>query len=735
MILRIALPTPLHRLFDYTVPASLADTTILPGCRVKAPLGRRELIGIVIECTDHSEVPLKKLRPITELIDKEPVLDDGMRALGLWSARYYGHPIGDALQQMLPIPLRKGRPAEQAPLELWRIRDVDNAESLLGRAHRQRELYELIKTHAEGLSREAIRLAELNPQHLKPLAEKGLIESFTIVPNESRNPLPENILHEPELTLNSDQKNALETITGTDGFRTFLLYGVTGSGKTEVYLQAIANILRQNKQVLILVPEIGLTPQTVARFKARFNLPIQLLHSNLTDQQRLLAWLNARNGNARIIIGTRSAIFTPFHDLGLILVDEEHDSSLKQQEGFRYHARDLSLLRAQRLNIPVILGSATPSLESIQNARSGRYTLLQLHERAGGAQPPHFNLLDIRQQPLETGLSQTLINTMHTHLGRGMQVLLFLNRRGFSPALTCHDCGSIIDCSRCDAHMTLHRNPPRLHCHHCERTTPIPLQCPTCGSTNLKPTGIGTERVEDTLNAQFPDVPVLRVDRDSTQRRDSLDEIMTQVHSGEPCILLGTQILAKGHHFPKVTLVAILDADAGLFSADFRGMEKTAQLIVQVAGRAGRADHPGEVVLQSNHCDHPMLTALIREGYLSFAEHELALRSHARLPPFSYQIRLHAEAPRDGWAEAFLGLVRRDLQSHLRQINSPIQLSGPFPAAMERRAGMVRADLLLTAPQRVPLQQLLPQLIAQLEGTNSGHRVRWTIDVDPVGNY
>jgi primosomal protein N' (replication factor Y) len=482
------------------------------------------------------------------------------------------------------------------------------------------------------------------------------------------------------------------------------------------------------------VPEIGLTPQTLSRFKARFRVPVLALHSGMTDRQRLDAWLWAREGSARILIGTRSAIFTPLSRPGLIIVDEEHDSSFKQQDGFRYHARDLAIFRANQLKIPVVLGSATPSLESLQNARSGRYQHLHLTRRAGNATPPVFKLLDIRQQTLDAGLSAALISQIRSHLDQGTQVLLFLNRRGFSPALICHDCGTPVDCTRCDARMTLHRQPPHLHCHHCDRQTPIPRSCAQCGSNQLRPAGSGTERVEDRLQVHFPDIPVLRVDRDSTQRKHALERIMQQVHQGEPCILVGTQMLAKGHHFPKVTLVAVLDADAGLFSADFRGMEKTAQLILQVAGRAGRADHPGEVVLQTLHAEHPMLNTLVHAGYEAFASEELRLRHAGYLPPFSHHALIRAEANRQGLAESFL-ISLRELAQQQQLLPQGVQCIGPFPAVMEKRAGLFRAQMLMQSPHRPALQHALPLLTGLMQAHPEARRVRWSIDVDPIDSY
>lgn len=734
MILRIALPTPLHQLFDYHLPLSRLGATPQKGCRVRVPFGSREMVGLIADTPEQSDLPLAKLKPVHEILDDTPVVDPLLFELGTWAARYYQHPTGDALNQLLPVLLRQGKPADFAHATLWRAAPDAELDSLSSSAHRQRELLKILLEHPQGISPDAIRAEGGHTPLLKTLAEKGVAESFQNRPGSEAAPELEQVLREPPMVLHDEQAAAMVDIRSAQGFTPFLLYGVTGSGKTEIYLQAIEQTLRAGKQALVLVPEIGLTPQTLARFRGRFRVSVHALHSNLSDRERLDTWLRARSGEARIIIGTRSAIFTPLKSPGLIIVDEEHDSSFKQQDGFRYHARDLAVVRASREQVPIILGSATPALESLQNAQNGRYRQLNLTRRAGNAKTPSFELLDIRQQPLDAGLSSELIRRMHQHLAAGTQVMLFLNRRGFSPSLICNQCGAVVDCTRCDAHMTLHRSPPHLHCHHCDRQTPIPKACSQCGSHELKPLGIGTERAEDALLHHFPDTPVLRVDRDSTQRKDALERIMNKVHSGAPCILIGTQMLAKGHHFPRVTLVAILDADAGLFSADFRGMERTAQLILQVAGRAGRADHPGEVVLQTMHAEHPMLQTLIGSDYLSFARQEMRLRQAAALPPFTHHALLRGEATRQGWAEQFL----RDLNEQARNHHTPpegVQVIGPFPSPMEKRGGLFRAQLLIVARQRGALHLWLETLMHQAQDHPQGRRVRWTVDVDPIDNY
>jgi len=537
---------------------------------------------------------------------------------------------------------------------------------------------------------------------------------------------PESLrLREPPFALNAEQRQALVAIDRKAGqFQPWLLFGITGSGKTEIYLQAIASVLARGEQALVLVPEIGLAPQTVARFRARFQTEIAVLHSGRNERERLEAWRAARSGQAGIVIGTRSAVFTPLARPGLIIVDEEHDLSFKQHEGFRYHARDLAVRRAQLESTPIVLGSATPSLESLANARLGRYELLELKERAAGASMPVFKLIDLRQQKLQDGFSDLLLQAVKTTLARGEQVLVFINRRGFAPLLLCHDCGWQAHCRRCDARPTLHRSPVRLHCHHCGSESAPPVQCPSCGSADLRAVGLGTERAEELLGKRFPKVPLFRVDRDSTRRKDALSQLYHEIHSAGPALLVGTQMLAKGHHFPKVTLVAILDVDGGLFGADFRAPEHMAQLILQVAGRAGRADKPGLVLLQTHQPEHPLLHELITAGYSAFAERVLEERRQLGLPPFGHLALIRAEATDAARPMTFL-------QQIAAAAHPGLQLWGPVPAPMEKRAGRFRAHLLLQSERRPALHAALDALIPCIERLPDARRVRWSVDVDP----
>ena len=730
MILRVALPLPLDRLFDY-LPNDLANgesQSYSVGARVQVRFGQRQLIGLIAEITAESDYPVAKLKPIEKLLDDQPMVDAELMQLGRWAANYYQYPIGDALLHLVPNLARKEERPEPTPTPLYRLNTHAQLEQISTRAVKQRALFHYMQTQNRALDSSSLREAGFEKRVLDSLITLDLVECFVAEPGEQFSTI--EVAQEP-LRLNAEQQIAVDRITCDTEYRSILLAGVTGSGKTEVYLQAITPHLLQGKQVLILVPEIGLTPQLVSRFSARFAANLVTLHSGMSDRARFEAWERARSGEARIIIGTRSSIFVPLKNPGLILIDEEHDTSLKQQEGFRYHARDLALVRAQNLNIPVVLGSATPALESLLNTKLGRYELLQLRQRAGAARPPRFELIDNRNQEGEAGITDETLRQMRAHIGAGNQVLVFINRRGFSPSLVCQSCGEAVHCTRCDAHMTLHRRPPRLHCHHCDRQTPIPRQCNQCDHTDLRPNGSGTERIEERLQSLFTQIPVRRVDRDSTHSREAFARLMADVGSGEPQILVGTQMLAKGHHFPDVTLVVILNLDAGLLSADFRAMERTAQLMLQVAGRAGRADKPGTVLIQTQHPQHPVLATLLQDGYLAYAEQELRSRETLGLPPFTYQAIVRSEAQRQGWSEAYLMRLRQLLNDAGAE-SAGLLLAGPFPANMEKRAGLFRAYLVLTGARRSALQHLLRQARAWIEQDPDAPRVRLSIDVDPI---
>lgn len=724
--LRVAVPSPLYRSFDYLPPAGTAVSDIRPGVRVRVPFGRQSLVGVVLETRSHSEVPADKLRRAVAVLDEQPLVGEELMYLARWAMEYYRAPPGVVFESLFPVRLRKGDAPEAGEMERWALtetgRHLDPDE--LARAPRQARL--LARLQRLGGSADADLLAEDGTgwrQGMLALQTRGLVQRESVTPVLP--PLPP--LDPPDAS--AAQATAIESACRALGtFQAFLLEGVTGSGKTEVYLQVLEAVIASGKQAVVLVPEIGLTPQLLDRFRGRLRAPLVVSHSGLNDTERLAAWNAMRTGEARVIVGTRSAVFVPLADPGLFIIDEEHDNSFKQQEGFRYSARDLAVVRAQRNSVPVLLGSATPSLESLANARSRRYRRLHLPERAGTAVAPRIALLDVRGRPLYAGISDALLHAVRQHLEADGQVLLFLNRRGYAPRLVCHECGWLAQCRRCDAYLTVHQKRARLQCHHCGAEAAVPPACPDCGKPSLERMGKGTERLEETLSELLPDYPIARVDRDTTSRKGSLDTLLNKIRSGERRLLIGTQMLAKGHDFPNLTLVGVVNADQGLFGLDFRSAERMAQLVVQVAGRAGRADRPGEVVIQTHHPEHPLLTQLVRHGYDAFADAALAEREAAELPPFASLALLRAEAATAAAPQAFL-TAARELAAPLAR---GVSVLGPAPAPMERRAGRYRAQLLLKSPQRALLQRLLADWAPQLETLPEARRVRWSIDVDPA---
>ena len=726
-ILRVVIAGPLRGFFDYLIPPELQRAEWQPGLRLRVPFGRSSRCAILLQADESSHFTLEKLKPIEAILDDTPLLSAREIDFLTWAANYYQHPVGDSLFTALPVRLRRGEKLLNLGRDGWQLTVTGEAvkPDSLHRAPKQHALLALFQDAGKALGREEITTHCGESQAvIRNLIKKGWLKSCELPPLTPQS--QQRILAAP--VLNPAQQNAVTEVADTMGhFNCFLLDGVTGSGKTEVYLSLIEKVLQQGRQILMLAPEIGLTPQLMQRIQQRLSAPPVLLHSGLTDRARERAWLQAASGLVRIVIGTRSSIFTPMPELGLIIVDEEHDASFKQQEGFRYSARDLAVVRAHRHNCPVLLGSATPSLESLYNVERGRYQRLELAERAGTAKPPKLGLIDIRNIRLDGGLSPQLLAQIHETLAKKQQVMLFLNRRGYAPVITCHSCGWLSDCQRCDAHMTLHFDDGLLWCHHCGQQRRKPHNCPACGGSNLIPLGQGTERLEEALKQHFPDTPLLRIDRDNTRRKGSLERMLQAIQANEYSLLIGTQMLAKGHHFPDVTLVGIIDMDQGLFSADYRAAERMAQMVMQVAGRAGRADKPGRVLLQTRHPDHPLLQILIRNGYSAFAAEALIERQQAALPPFSYQVLLRAEAADSQAPARFL----EEAAAVANEGSAGIEVWGPIPAPMERRAGKTRAQLLIQANSRAVLQRHLARLVPQWDKLKSGRRVRWSIDVDP----
>jgi primosomal protein N' (replication factor Y) len=726
-VLRVAINVPLSRLFDY-LPPSTCKRMPEPGCRVKVPFGRRTQCAMLLELGDASELPMSKLRRAHEVLDEAPLL----RPSDLWLIRftsdYYHHPIGEVVAAALPALLRQGKalhPAvgHLAPTDAGRAADVAALER---KAPRQAGLLALLQQRGP-LSFDQLDQAAPGWKRLRrSLVEKNWAE--VVETRSAAAAIPDVPAAEAGPALNPDQSSALRAVSERSGFSVSLLDGVTGSGKTEVYLSLIGDVLARSQQALVLVPEIGLTPQFVSRLQTRLALRPVILHSSLSDSVRRDGWRAARDGSARLIVGTRSAVFAPMKSPGLIVVDEEHDSSFKQQEGLRYSARDLAVARAKELEIPVVLGSATPSLETLQRCAEGMYRRLVLPVRAGRAVPPLLSLVDLNRHPSTSGLSRPVIEATRKHRAEGGQVLVFLNRRGFAPTLVCRQCAMIAECSRCDARMTVHARRGRLMCHHCGAMRPLDTRCRNCGGA-VKPLGHGTERLEDALSLMFPDELVSRIDSDSTRPKGSLHKALEMATGGETGILIGTQILSKGHHFPKLTLVVVIDADQGLFSTDFRGTERLAQSLMQVAGRAGREKRQGQVMIQTAFASHPFWHELLQGGYERVAASALAEREKAAWPPFSRLALLRAAATRRQDTHDFLETLRASASA----INvDGVRILGPVSAPMERLAGRYRAQLLFQSRNRQPLYRLLQALRDELEASAAARRVRWSIDVDPI---
>ncbi|WP_080194537.1 primosomal protein N' [Salmonella enterica] len=728
-VAHVALPVPLPRTFDYLLPEGGVAKA---GCRVRVPFGKQqERVGIVVSVSDHSELPLDELKSVIEILDNEPIFSPSIWRLLLWAADYYHHPLGDVLFHALPVLLRQGKPASNAPLWYWFATEEGQAVDINSLKRSAKQQQALAALRQGKIWRYQVAELDFTDATLQTLRRKGLCELASETPAFTDWREHYAVAGE-RLRLNTEQATAVGAIhSASDGFSAWLLAGVTGSGKTEVYLSVLENVLAQGKQALVMVPEIGLTPQTIARFRERFNAPVEVLHSGLNDSERLSAWLKAKNGEAAIVIGTRSSLFTPFKNLGVIVIDEEHDSSYKQQEGWRYHARDLAVYRAHSEQIPIILGSATPALETLCNVRQKKYRMLRLTRRAGNARPALQHVLDLKGQRLQAGLAPALIARMRQHLQADNQVILFLNRRGFAPALLCHDCGWIAECPRCDHYYTLHQAQHHLRCHHCDSQRPIPRQCPSCGSTHMLPVGLGTEQLEQVLAPFFPGVPISRIDRDTTSRKGALEQHLAEVHRGGARILIGTQMLAKGHHFPDVTLVALLDVDGALFSADFRSAERFAQLYTQVSGRAGRAGKQGEVVLQTHHPEHPLLQTLLYKGYDAFAEQALAERQTLQLPPWTSHVIIRAEDHNNQQAPVFLQQLRNLIQASPLS-DDKLWILGPVPALAPKRGGRYRWQILLQHPSRIRLQHIISGTLALINTLPEARKVKWVLDVDPI---
>ncbi|CAB1274117.1 primosomal protein N' [Candidatus Nitrosacidococcus tergens] len=733
-ILRIAIPSPVLHYFDYFPPLDASHQELEIGIRIKVPFRSRNIIGILVAIVTDSSIPSCKLRHAQSYIDENPLIPKSLMRLFLWAVKYYHAPPGEVFFTALPQQLRQGRILKSPTILKWFLsskgKNLIHDLAILSKAPRQKQLLKLLHQHPEGLSIAQIK-AKLGScqSSLSNLSTKGWIENreSPITAVRDKQFFGEKIIF--QLTI--EQKTTVSAVLANQmKFQPFLLQGVTGSGKTEVYLEIISEIIAKKKQALILVPEIGLTPQILARFYNRFKCPIGILHSSLNTKERLDTWVAALKGIIPIIIGTRSAIWAPLQNLGVIIIDEEHDPSFKQQEGFRYHARDLAVIRAHQANIPIILGTATPSLESLENAKRKRYQPLQLPQRVGTAKMPRVRLIDIRSSNLEVGISPEMLSSLQNHVKQGNQALLFINRRGFAITLICSNCGFAIPCQYCDSYMVVHQQNYHLCCHHCGYKSSIPTKCPQCTYPILHPQGLGTEQVEIGLRHFFPNTKIIRIDRDTTRKKGAFNKIFEDIHSRKYQILIGTQMLAKGHDYPNLTLVGILDADQMLFSSNFRSSERMIQLITQLIGRSGRGNKPGEVLIQTRYPEHPLLQSLINYGYDYSAELILKERYQAKLPPYRYLALLRAKSLDANTSILFL----EDSRNIIMELDPKgmVTLLGPVSASMERQGNYYHAQLLLQGSSRDYLQQLLSLWIPKLVFLKTARKVHWSIDVDPI---
>ena len=721
-IVRVALDLPLSKLFDYSLDN---DISISPGQRVLVSFGRKEMVGVAIECVASSALLAERIKPVLRVLDDTPVMPDELLGLLHFCSNYYHYPLGATVLAALPSRLRIKRAIAIQEEMQYVLSSSGCALDLILLPKRKVVQHRILAALRLGaLSIAQVRaLSSSGVSALKGLLDAGWVETRAVASIHDTSTFSDT--H----TLTLEQQQAVDLIATTVCFSCILLHGITGSGKTEVYVHAMNRILQQGGQVMLLVPEINLTPQLENYFRGRLpDVELVSLHSGLSDDERMRNWLHAQSGRARIILGTRLAVFAPLPRLALVIVDEEHDASFKQQDGLRYSARDVAIFRASQRDVPIVLGSATPSLESYYNAQSGRYKMLRLTQRAvTQAKLPTINCINIGNVAMQHGLSEPLMKALSERLQRGEQSLIFVNRRGYAPVLMCSACGWMSGCTNCAGKLVLHLKDGRLRCHHCGHQERVPQACPSCGNTDLQPIGVGTQRIESMLRESFPGARILRVDRDSTRNKGAWQVMRQQIQDNAVDILVGTQMLAKGHDFPNLTLVGVVNPDSALYSNDFRASEKLFSQLTQVAGRAGRADKPGQVLIQTAFPEHPLFNSLQRHDYDAWAKTLVDERKSAGFPPFVYQVLLRAEAKSEPHVYSFLGRAREDAI----KLAMPVDVYSVVPAVMPRRANHFLAQLLVQSEARKSLQQFLREWHPLL-GVLADNKLRWSLDIDPM---
>ncbi|MBA0902046.1 MAG: primosomal protein N' [Candidatus Nitrotoga sp.] len=721
-IVRVALDVPLSKLFDYSLGN---DISISPGQRVLVSFGHKEMVGVAIECVASSALLAERIKPVLKVLDDTPAMPDELLGLLHFCSDYYHYPLGATVLAALPSRLRIKRAIAIQEEMQYVLSSSGCALDLILLPKRKVVQHRILA---------ALRLGALNIAQVRALSSsgvsalKGLLDAGW-VETRTVSSIHDTSTFSDTHTLTLEQQQAVDLIATTVCFNCILLHGITGSGKTEVYVHAMNRILQQGGQVLLLVPEINLTPQLENYFRGRLpDIELVSLHSGLSDDERMRNWLHAQSGRARIVLGTRLAVFAPLPRLALVIVDEEHDASFKQQDGLRYSARDVAIFRASQRDLPIVLGSATPSLESYYNAQSGRYKMLRLTQRAvTQAKLPTINCINIGNVAMQHGLSEPLMKALSERLQRGEQSLIFVNRRGYAPVLMCSACGWMSGCTNCAGKLVLHLKDGRLRCHHCGHQERVPQACPSCGNTDLQPIGVGTQRIESVLRESFPGARILRVDRDSTRNKGAWQVMRQQIQDNAVDILVGTQMLAKGHDFPNLTLVGVVNPDSALYSNDFRASEKLFSQLTQVAGRAGRADKPGQVLIQTAFPEHPLFDSLQRHDYDAWAKTLVDERRSAGFPPFVYQVLLRAEAKSEPHVYSFLGRAREDAI----KLAMPVDVYSVVPAVMPRRANHFLAQLLVQSEARKSLQQFLREWHPLL-GVLADNKLRWSLDIDPM---
>ncbi len=721
-IVRVALDVPLSKLFDYSLGN---DISISPGQRVLVSFGRKEMVGVAIECVASSALLAERIKPVLRVLDDTPAMPDELLGLLHFCSDYYHYPLGATVLAALPSRLRIKRAIAIQEEMQYVLSSSGCALDLILLPKRKVVQHRILAALRLGaLSIAQVRaLSSSGVSALKGLLDAGWVETRAV------SSIHDTSTFSDTHTLTLEQQQAVDLIATTVCFSCILLHGITGSGKTEVYVHAMNRILQQGGQVLLLVPEINLTPQLENYFRGRLpDVELVSLHSGLSDDERMRNWLHAQSGRARIVLGTRLAVFAPLPRLALVIVDEEHDASFKQQDGLRYSARDVAIFRASQRDVPIVLGSATPSLESYYNAQSGRYKMLRLTQRAvTQAKLPTINCINIGNVAIQHGLSEPLMKALSERLQRGEQSLIFVNRRGYAPVLMCSACGWMSGCTNCAGKLVLHLKDGRLRCHHCGHQERVPQACPSCGNTDLQPIGVGTQRIESMLRESFPGARILRVDRDSTRNKGAWQVMRQQIQDNAVDILVGTQMLAKGHDFPNLTLVGVVNPDSALYSNDFRASEKLFSQLTQVAGRAGRADKPGQVLIQTAFPEHPLFDSLQRHDYDAWAKTLVDERRSAGFPPFVYQVLLRAEAKSEPHVYSFLGRAREDAI----KLAMPVDVYSVVPAVMPRRANHFLAQLLVQSEARKSLQQFLREWHPLL-GVLADNKLRWSLDIDPM---